>query len=433
MAWATATRALKRQQPIFVQKTTLQRLTELLNAVQVIRDSLEAMRAGKDYQIIPLSGQLRALLTDRTRHAKPLLLDLAKQFDRPLSVYSTTDVDNAPVNPKIANDVLLRFTGIYFSLTRELPEQFSITIEAALKRNVVNFQGSRHTLEEVVEFFANRAGGAHYSKISPKEIGELLALSVFGMSPLKGIVWQVGFVALRLATELLRSLTEFEIHFAVTIPTQTLQRPGFLVDAVYPGQLMGYSVYLDPLGRIHFVMQDIVGMRVEVLSNRIVPFDKPFHFSIRHTWTDNLESEIEITMEGERAGFARSPRPLFTLAETPGYDILMNSSHQAPNSGLAFCLGDMMMVRVGSVAQRVEILSEMLKAGTDPGTPCIEYEPDEVMHMYEPADSKPQQVSDTTPQQPEGIRLTKLGSYKRSNRPPDGGQKDSTPPLAEPI
>ncbi len=380
------------------------------------------MRAGKDYQIVPLSGQLRALLTDRTRHAKPLLLDLAKQFDHSLSVYATTDVDNAPITPKIADDVLLRFTGIYFSLTRELPEQFQITIEQALERNVVNYQGSRHTLEEVIEFFANRAGGAHYSKIFPREIGELVALSVFGVSPLKGVAWQVGFVTLRLGMELLRSLTEFEIHFAVTIAKQTLQQPGFLLDAVYPGQLMGHAVYLDPLGRIHFDMQDIVGTRAQLLSNRVVPFDKPFHFSIRHTWTDLLESEFEMTMEGQRAGFGRSARPLFVVAETPGYDILLNRSHQGPNSGLAFCLGDMMMVRVGSVAQRVGILDEMLKAGDDPETPCVEYEPTEFTHMPPGTVSLPA---------PDGLRTAKLGSYKRPNPPPAGEHTGSPSPPPE--
>ncbi len=379
----------------------------------MIRDSLDAVRSGKDYQIIPLSGQLRALLTDRTRHAKPLLIDLAKEFDRPLNVYSTTGVDDAPINPKIANNVLLRFTGIYFSVTRELPEQFAITIEDALKRNVVNYQGSRHTLQEVIDFFANRAGGAHYSKIFPKEIGELLALSVLGMSPLKGVVWQVGLIAQRLAAQLLRSLTEFEIHFALTIPQQTLQQPGFLIDAVYPGHSMSYAVYVDPLGRIHFDMQDVVGQRVQLLSNQLIPFDRPFHFSIHHSWTEALETEVEITLEGERTGFGRVSRPLFVVAESSGYDILVNASHQHPNSGWALCLGDMVMVGLGSIAQRAETLREMMTCAGDTNTPCVEYEPAEFTHMPPGTVTLPA---------PKGLRLATLGSYKRRASPADGEQ-----------
>jgi hypothetical protein len=88
----------------------------------------------------------------------------------------------------------------------------------------------------------------------------------------------------------------------------------------------------------------------------------------------------------------------------------------------------MMIVRVGSVAQRADILSEMLKTGSDPATPCLEFEPDEVMHMREPAEGS-LKASDSAAQDPDGIRLSTLGSYKR---PTVNTEKKKGPPSRTP-
>lgn len=47
------------------------RIQELLQALQVIRDSIEAVRQGKLHQIIPVYGQLRALLSEKSKGNDP--------------------------------------------------------------------------------------------------------------------------------------------------------------------------------------------------------------------------------------------------------------------------------------------------------------------------------------------------------------------------
>ena len=52
------------------------RLGELLQSLLVLRDSLRGLRDQQLHQIIPLSGQLRALLTERSGQAAPLLREI---------------------------------------------------------------------------------------------------------------------------------------------------------------------------------------------------------------------------------------------------------------------------------------------------------------------------------------------------------------------
>ena len=55
-------------------------------------------------------------------------------------------------------------------------------------------KGINYSLGEVVNFFANRAGGAHYSKQLPRDLEQLITTPFWGQSPLKNALWQLGLV-----------------------------------------------------------------------------------------------------------------------------------------------------------------------------------------------------------------------------------------------
>ena len=88
-----AKKSIKHPKAQTTTKTIGDRVIELTKALQVIRDSLNLIRQGKTYQIIPLCGQLRALLTDKSQSKKnkPLLVDLAVLLQKRLSVFAMSD------------------------------------------------------------------------------------------------------------------------------------------------------------------------------------------------------------------------------------------------------------------------------------------------------------------------------------------------------
>jgi hypothetical protein len=53
--------------PTMVPKDLGYRVLELLGSLQVIQDSLQLVRAGRVHQLIPVYGQLRAILRERSR------------------------------------------------------------------------------------------------------------------------------------------------------------------------------------------------------------------------------------------------------------------------------------------------------------------------------------------------------------------------------
>lgn len=83
-----------------IKKSLNRRIGELLDSLQVIRDALSGLRAGRTYQLIPLSGQLRALLTEKRKDNKPLLLDLAEIMDGELIVYAMPDTEKSDIPVK---------------------------------------------------------------------------------------------------------------------------------------------------------------------------------------------------------------------------------------------------------------------------------------------------------------------------------------------
>lgn len=64
-----------------VGKPFATRTIELLRAIQLVRDSLLHLRVGHVRHLASLSGQLRAILTDKS--TAPLLLDVAQQLGTP--------------------------------------------------------------------------------------------------------------------------------------------------------------------------------------------------------------------------------------------------------------------------------------------------------------------------------------------------------------
>lgn len=157
------------------------RIQELIQSLQVIRDSLEAVRQGHLHQFIPLYGQLRALLSEKRKGNQPLLLTIAKEIGMQLEIYAMPGVDDDKALPsELKKDLLLHLAGFPVSLHRELPGQCLITIEKFLDQKILIYEQKRYTPKDVIEFFANKAGGAHFSPDMDQDFTQLLSFGLFG-------------------------------------------------------------------------------------------------------------------------------------------------------------------------------------------------------------------------------------------------------------
>jgi hypothetical protein len=80
--------------PKIIPKPLAIRTVELVRALQIIKDAIDGARKGGIHNLIPLAGQLRALLTEKSKGADPLLLRLAETFAQPLEFYVMPGADD---------------------------------------------------------------------------------------------------------------------------------------------------------------------------------------------------------------------------------------------------------------------------------------------------------------------------------------------------
>jgi hypothetical protein len=191
------------------------RVLELLGSLQVIQDSLQLVRAGRVHQLIPVYGQLRAILRERRRGSKPLLLDLADELGHELRIFSMPDVDSSP--PPITQSLVLHVAGPPFTMSRELPLQEERSLRELLDFELITHGGKPYSVGDLIEFFANKAGGAHYSKDLPKDFAELLSFGLGGQPVLVNALIQVAQVTLNAGVRFVQAITNFDVHMSVVL------------------------------------------------------------------------------------------------------------------------------------------------------------------------------------------------------------------------
>ena len=158
-----------------VEKNIGHRLEELIQSLFVIRDSLELVRKGERHQLIPLYGQLRALLCDKSQTKnKPLLRSLAESVDVSLDVHCMPGVDDPRFPEELRESLVFHLSGFPVTLRRQLPAQITVALEDFIERDILHYKERRYSVRNIIDWFANQAGGAHFSLRAPRDFLALL-------------------------------------------------------------------------------------------------------------------------------------------------------------------------------------------------------------------------------------------------------------------
>ena len=313
-------------------------------------DSLEAVRQGRLYQLIPLYGQLRALLTEKSKGNQPLLLTISEEIGMELNLYCMSDVEDKDLPSEFKQDLVLHLSGFPVAIEQELPGQHIIKLEDFLNREILFFKGreyreGKYSVEEIIRFFANRAGGAHFSPDLPKDFAQLLSFGLFGQPVLVRALIQIAEITYHLGLKLLRSLVEFEIHLLTFIPQQELSQTGYVFDNKYPDSHMRVFFCLDPGMRPKFGVTGIQGLTSIVGINRMIHWKKPHHFILTLTINDRLCTKLKILLDGENVGKLTVRYPLFVVNNPLNYMSYYNRSYDNESAGLNVGFVEMIMFK----------------------------------------------------------------------------------------
>lgn len=345
-----------------VPKTREERLLDLVQGLRVLADSLALLRDGKPHQILPIAGQLRALLSDKS--TDPLLLSLAEELGEPLHVFveGRAAEKRGPEQPE--SPLSMHIGGIRPTRHPFGKKDRRLTIAEYLDLPVVRFRSTAHSVRDIISLMANRAGGAHFAPDLPRNLGDLMQQLQLGSLPAPAtIIAQLAEVTLDIGSDLLRRLGECEAHLLLWLNPLKQDRPHYVFDAQDPSGASRIFCFIDPMHRVHVSFRGISGTGQKLPTMQLINWDEPHHLSMSSRFTDNLETRLEILVDGEVSASHRVGRPIITYPNLKDHDVVFNGDPEDGASELEFGISRLSFVSPRrSIIERGRLYSEYADA-----------------------------------------------------------------------
>ena len=227
---------------------------------------------------------------------------------------------------------------------RQFAAQERMELTKYLNHKIIMFRGKHYTPRKLIEFYANWAGGAHYSRNLPAELGGLLTLNIAGYQPVANALLQIGQATLDVGRDLLKRLVDFEFHAVVFIPKQEVSDRAYLFDSQYMGSQMRISLLIDNRLMPIFIVAGLQGTRFGIRSDRIIDWTAPRYIRAKHTIEEDLSSELELPIDGERISRKKIVEPLFVLSDLANYETFHNRSVDGDQQNFCFSVSEIVMV-----------------------------------------------------------------------------------------
>jgi hypothetical protein len=321
------------------------RTTEFVQALQLISDSLKRIREGQHRHLASLSGQLRALLIEKSKGVQPLLLEMAQKLQKELRVYCMPGVNDPSMPPQLKDNMLLRVSGFPITSERQFQAQLEVDFPELIDHEILTFKGNNYSAESVIEWYANKAGGVHYSTRLPEDFAALMSGGPFNIQPLASILMQIGEATLLGGRQLLKSLVDLDLHALVVVPAQDasgIADPNYLLDSQYEGSSMRLSLFLNKRLMPSFIACGLDGNWARVDSDRLIDWSEPRHLHASLRIEDDLATVMELAVDGVRVGRLRFEGPLFVLSDPLDYESFQNKSCNGPPQRFSFGLGEVL-------------------------------------------------------------------------------------------
>jgi hypothetical protein len=324
-----------------VEKSFGTRIVELMQSLQVLRDSIGAVHAGKGYQMIPIYSQMRALLTDKASQNKPLLFEIAKKLDEKLEFYAMPSPAGDTLHVEGKEKVLAHMSGFPVGLHQSLPLQELVTMKAFIDRPLYLLRDRTHTCRKIIQLFATKAGGSHYAGKVTREDAELLSPGFLGAAMLNSTLLQLAEVTLALGQRVLRRICKFDLHIILFAPTQQIEKPRTLVDSKYPTSRARFVIALHPAMKLAFHAVGIDGSRASLINERATAWPGTHYVWISTDLSDELHTTLRLMLDGDETATTTLPFPLFIPNTLTDFDTYVNRSQEDAAAGATFGLGEL--------------------------------------------------------------------------------------------
>lgn len=339
-----------------IPKTLEYRLAELIQSLNIIQDSFDLLERGHVHQILPIAGQLRALLLDKT--TPPLLFAVADAVGVKLEVWTEGAI---PGNrgPSVHPEVVFSLRGTGLTPDKEFSEQRPIELREVLGSVVLYAAETKFTARDVIEFLANKAGGAHYDEHLPQGLGFVMAtIEIGGLPAPANAVAQLGFTTLTLGRKLLRQIIQVDFDLVTVLRRPPIGEPALLFETRHVAAASGYRVDLAPNLALTFGVGGVDG-EFRASTQNATDWSTPHHVRFSHRVTDNLRSKLEVSIDGEVRSEWTWNRLIPALSNPNAHDVFCNINRDGHISKADWALAQFEMVSPAVTAyERAERLLE---------------------------------------------------------------------------
>lgn len=286
---------MSKNQNSVLEKSLVIRLSELAQSLQIINDSYDLISKGKEYQFIPIYGQLRSLLTEKSKKQTPLLFELAEKFNEKLELFYIPFDDLPEVFPKV--DYYYKSPEI--SCEKKEVNQIVIGLKDFLNSDIILLNSQKYKISFVINALANKFGGSHYASKIEKEIAQLVYFTSFNKNILNQIIFQIGKVTLELGTKVAQKLNQLSFYYSVYLPNQELSKQQFLFDYYSKNYGLRYSLLLNKERQLVIRVIDLNKEVWIFKSEKPIFFETILNLQVIIGFNKNLKSVFRLIVNNE--------------------------------------------------------------------------------------------------------------------------------------
>ncbi|WPP51380.1 hypothetical protein [Catalinimonas niigatensis] len=330
-----------------ISKSSIARLIEFFHAIRIVFDSKQLINKGKYYQVTTIYGQLRALLTDKTKERnkeKRPLFEIASLLGEEIKIFYTPSTIEEDM-PNFAENIVLHVSSLPISIKKQSSKQVEIKLEEYLNVEIVKYKGKSLKTSEIINALSDKYGGSHYDTKVPDYLMELVSYNIIinNQPILDNLIIQIADLFIEVGLKLIKKLSDFELFLTIIFKKLSAEE-NFIFDYVLPNSSSRISLYCSQ-GKIKLYLSDLIGRNVNIEISEIIKTKELLLFNISHRITNELKSEIKIHVNGINVLEHVVEEPLFMYNEVPNYQRYFNRSQKKQFQEFEFGLGEINMIR----------------------------------------------------------------------------------------
>ncbi len=321
-----------------ISKSGIERIKELYFSLRIIFDCKSLIHKGKFYHISVIYGQLRSLLTERSKGIKPLLFHIASMQNNKLELYHLPDTFETDL-PHLLEGLSMRYNSTHPSIEKTLPKQKKISLENFLDTDVITYETRKFTVRKIIDELANKYGGAHYSEKTNKYLSELLSFGINNQTMLDNLIIEIAEITSEFGLKLLKSITDIEFFMHIYLTEKKIKNEVFLLDYKLPNNPNRFSLILNE-GKLHFRIVDTLGFAYILSTKGLIEYEKITLLNISIETTSLFRTSIKIYIQENLVGELNLDEPLLTFNQIHSYEWYLNKQVNGQNQDYEFGLSE---------------------------------------------------------------------------------------------